>query len=273
MGSQFSEFFQRHERIFVLTGAGISAPSGIPVYRDAEGHWQHSRPMEYNEFVSRPEARQRYWTRSAVGWQRFLPAQPNAAHRALARLESLNKISITVTQNVDGLHQKSGSKNVIELHGSLYTVSCIECGFQQTRRDFQQHLLADNPVLDSLTAGIAPDGDAQVDQFDWQQILVPDCLKCGGVVKPDVVFYGENVPAERVQHCFDELSASDALLVVGSSLMVFSGFRFVRAAHQQGIEIAAINLGKTRGDELINLKIERDCVQLLPELVRQIDEN
>lgn len=202
-----------------------------------------------------------------------MPAQPNAAHRALATLESLNKISITVTQNVDGLHQKSGNKKVIELHGSLYTVSCIDCGNQQARRDFQKRLLEDNPVLGSLTACIAPDGDAQVDEFDWQQVSVPDCPKCGGIIKPDVVFYGENVPSERVQYCFDELSGSDALLVVGSSLMVFSGFRFVRAAHQQGIEIAAINLGKTRGDDLINLKIEQDCAKLLPEVVRQIDEN
>ena len=229
--------------------------------------------MEYGEFVSRPEARQRYWARSVVGWHRFLPARPNAAHQALAELEDQKKISVIVTQNVDGLHQRSGSKNLIELHGSLLTVSCLDCGDRQDRSVFQQHLLDANPILASLTADIAPDGDASLEQFDWQQVSVPECSVCGGLIKPDVVFFGENVPAARVQQCFDRLADSDAMLVVGSSLMVFSGFRFVRAAHQQGLEIAAINLGKTRGDDLISLKLEQDCTKLLPRALRRLGGN
>ena len=270
MDSQLQQFLETHQRLFVLTGAGISTASGIPDYRDESGEWKHKRPMEFSEFVARSEARQRYWSRSVVGWQRFFPAHPNAAHRALAQLEALGKTVMTVTQNVDGLHQQAGSRNVVELHGSLFSVSCIACNFSQPRARMQQQLLEVNAVLDQLTATIAPDGDAHLQEVDHHQIKVPNCPECGGILKPDVVFFGENVPIERVESCFDALADADAMLVVGSSLMVYSGFRFARKAHQLGIPVAAINLGKTRADEWLNLKLEQDCVDLLPAVINRI---
>ena len=273
MQSALIQFLDAHNRIFVLTGAGISTPSGIPDYRDEHGRWKHQPPMEYGEFTARLEARQRYWSRSVVGWQRFFPAQPNAAHLALAQLESLGKTVMTVTQNVDGLHQQAGSQQVIELHGTLFSVSCLDCGYSQPRARMQQQLLDANPALDQLTAAIAPDGDAHLQNFDSQQITVPDCPECAGILKPDVVFFGENVPALRVDRCFESLAAADAMLVVGSSLMVYSGYRFARKAHQQGIPIVAINLGKTRADELITIKIEQNCASLLPRVISQISQD
>ena len=270
MESQLQQFLEDHQRIFVLTGAGISTASGIPDYRDESGQWKHQRPMEFSEFISRSEARQRYWSRSIVGWQRFFPAHPNAAHHALAQLEALGKIEMTVTQNVDGLHQKAGSRNVIELHGTLFSVSCLDCGFSMPRARMQQQLLETNSVLGQLRADIAPDGDAHLQDFDHRQIKIPGCPECDGTFKPDVVFFGENVPNERVDRCFDALATADAMLVVGSSLMVYSGFRFARKAHQLGLPIVAINLGKTRADELLDLKLEQDCADFLPGVINRI---
>ena len=270
MESELQQFLETHHRIFVLTGAGISTASGIPDYRDESGQWKHQRPMEISEFTARPEARQRYWSRSVVGWQKFFPAHPNSAHRALAQLEALGKTALTVTQNVDGLHQQAGSQKVIELHGTLFSTGCLDCGFSMPRARMQQQLLEINPVLGQLTANIAPDGDAQLRNFDHRQIEVPDCPECGGILKPDVVFFGENVPIERVDCCFEALATADAMLVVGSSLMVYSGFRFARKAHQLGLPIVAINLGKTRADELLDLKLEQDCADLLPGVINRI---
>jgi len=271
MSSLLTDFIAAHERIFVLTGAGVSTASGIPDYRDHSGNWKHQQPMEYREFVERHDARQRYWTRSFVGWQRFRHARPNQAHQALARLEQLNRLTHTVTQNVDGLHQRAGSRQVTELHGSLATVGCLACGTAIERLSMQQQLGERNPLLADLSAQIAPDGDAYLNDFDASQIDVPDCASCGGVLKPQVVFFGENVPAERVEQCFNALSSADAMLVVGSSLMVYSGFRFVRAAQRANIPIAAINLGKTRGDELLTLKVRLDCATALNSVISRID--
>ncbi len=270
MNSQLQLFLEARQRIFVLTGAGLSTASGIPDYRDESGQWKHRRPMEFSEFIARPEARQRYWSRSVVAWQRYFPAHPNAAHRALAQLEALGRVVTTVTQNIDGLHQQAGSRNVIELHGTLFRVSCLDCDFSQSRAGMQQQLLEANPVLDQMTASIAPDGDAQLQGFDHRQIEVPKCPECGGVLKPDVVFFGENVPLERVDRCFDALASADAILIVGSSLMVYSGFRFARKAHLLGLPMVAINLGKTRADEWLDLKLEQDCVDLLPDVINRI---
>jgi NAD-dependent SIR2 family protein deacetylase len=271
MSSLLTEFIAGHERIFVLTGAGVSTASGIPDYRDDSGNWKHQPPMEYREFVDRHEARQRYWTRSYIGWQRFGHARPNQAHQALARLEQLNRLTRTVTQNVDGLHQRAGSRQVTELHGSLATVSCLGCGGAIERASMQQQLDERNPLLADLSAQIAPDGDAYLNDFDASGIDIPGCTSCGGILKPQVVFFGESVPAPRVEECFDALSGADAMLVVGSSLMVYSGFRFVRAARRADIPIAAINLGVTRADELLTLKVRLDCATALNSVLSNID--
>jgi NAD-dependent SIR2 family protein deacetylase len=260
------DFIQSHDNMVVITGAGVSTASGIPDYRDANGDWKHSRPMEYKDFVSSNFARQRYWARSALGRERFNKARPNAAHSALARLETNGKISTLITQNVDGLHQRAGSKNVIDLHGTLDQVVCLACKTRVSRDEVQQYLTRHNPFLEALTAIPLPDGDTLLEQIDFSKVDIPHCDSCGGILKPDVVFYGEGVPSVRVQACFEALDQADALLVVGSSLMVFSGYRFARYAHEKGIPVVAINRGVTRADNLLTLKIERDCGEVLGEI-------
>jgi NAD-dependent SIR2 family protein deacetylase len=271
MNEHLNDFFAGHERLFVLTGAGISTASGIPDYRDVCGDWKHQKPMDYRDFVASHAARQRYWARSYVGWQRFNQATPNEAHGAIAQLERLGRLAGTVTQNVDGLHQRAGSRQVTELHGSLASVVCLACGNSVERSSMQQLLLERNPGLEALSGAVAPDGDARLQAFDDSGLDLPGCEFCAGVMKPDVVFFGEAVPPERVQHCRDLLSVSDAVLVVGSSLMVFSGFRFVREALQQGLPVVAINRGRTRADELLTQKFDMDCSQALVQVLRHVD--
>ena len=251
----------------MLTGAGISTASGIPDYRDERGEWKHRRPMEYREFVDRESARQRYWARSWVGWKRFRQAEPNAAHRALAELERRGSLERIVTQNVDGLQQRAGSREVTELHGSLARVACIDCGQSFSRELMQQRLLDLNPVLSGLDAVSLPDGDAELDAFDSTQLRLPACEACGGVLKPEVVFFGESVPPAWVSESFAALERADAMLVVGSSLMIFSGFRFARRAAELGLPMAAVNLGRTRADDLLSLKVEQDCAAALTAAV------
>ncbi|MFT5658092.1 MAG: NAD-dependent SIR2 family protein deacetylase [Gammaproteobacteria bacterium] len=270
MVSSILEFFQPHKNILVLTGAGVSTASGIPDYRDAAGTWKHSRPMQYQDFITSESSRRAYWLRSALGRERFKNASPNAAHTALAELERKGKISLLITQNVDGLHQRAGSRNVIDLHGSLDHVVCLDCGHRITRDEVQAYLYRHNPFLENLVAKPLPDGDTQFAQTDSSGLKFPQCHACGGVLKPELVFYGESVPAQRVTACFEALDRCDALLVVGSSLMVFSGYRFARHAHQNGIPVAAINRGLTRADDLLSLKIEDDCSRVLEDLVGQI---
>lgn len=261
--TQLSEFIAAHERIFVLTGAGVSTASGIPDYRDRSGEWKHQKPMEYRDFVGSDRARQLYWARSYLGWQRFSRARPNPAHRALAALEQLGRLVHTVTQNVDGLHQRAGSRLLTELHGSLSSVDCLDCGGRFARAELQQALLDENPQLAVLSGEVAPDGDARLRDFDEASLDIPACQSCGGILKPAVVFFGESVPRARVQQCRDALSVADAVLVVGSSLMVYSGFRFVREAAQMGIPIVAVNRGRTRADDLLTFKFEMDCTSAL----------
>jgi NAD-dependent SIR2 family protein deacetylase len=265
------QFIAAHQRLFVLTGAGVSTASGIPDYRDERGEWKQRQPMDYREFVGGHAARQRYWSRSYYGWQRISEAQPNAAHHALARLERLGRVRHTVTQNVDGLHRRAGSQALTELHGSLQSVDCLDCGTSLARASMQQALKQLNPQLVPQRASIAPDGDAQLHDIDESTIEVPGCPACGGILKPAVVFFGESVPAERVQHCRDALAESDALLVVGSSLMVYSGFRFVREAARMGIPVAAVNRGRTRADDLLQHKFELDCASALDDALRLLD--
>jgi NAD-dependent SIR2 family protein deacetylase len=259
-----SAFLDGHRRLLVLTGAGCSAPSGIPDYRDATGAWKHSRPMTFDEFTRSPAARRRYWAGSMRGWPRVRDARPNPAHAALARLEGQGRVVRLVTQNVDGLHQRAGSRRVVDLHGRLDTVECLDCGALCRREDVQALLLAWNPRFRARSeAGGRPDGDASVAE-SIDDFRVPDCRECGGVLKPQVVFFGESVPRSRVEEAFAALDQADALLVVGSSLMVYSGYRFVLAAREKARPVAVLSLGRTRADDPIVLKIVGDCTTLLP---------
>ena len=261
------DFVERHARLFVLTGAGISTDSGIPDYRDADGGWKRTQPVTFQAFMGEAATRCRYWARSLIGWPRFLAARPNAAHRALAALEQRGNVELLLTQNVDRLHQAAGNHRVIDLHGRLDLVRCMGCERRLPRQDFQAELQARNPGWAQLAAGTAPDGDADLDDVDFDAFDVPACARCGGVLKPDVVFFGENVPRARVEAATAALHQADAMLVVGSSLMVWSGFRFARMAAQAGLPIAALNLGRTRADELLALKAPLPCAQGLAFLL------
>jgi len=258
-----SHFIERHPRLFVLTGAGCSTDSGIPDYRDRAGEWKRRPPIRYQEFVGNEHARKRYWARSLAGFRRMRVARPNDAHHALATLERRGRIVQLVTQNVDGLHHAAGSENVIDLHGRIDTVRCLGCGQRTSRDELQRELERRNPSFAALDAVEAPDGDADLEGVAFETFDVPACSACGGLLKPDVVFFGENVPAERVQRAMAPIASSDAMLVVGSSLMIYSGYRFVTAAADAGKPIAAINLGRTRADDLLALKVEDRCANAL----------
>jgi NAD-dependent SIR2 family protein deacetylase len=263
-----ADFIERHPRLFVLTGAGCSTDSGIPDYRDADGGWKRAQPVTYQAFTGDVLTRKRYWARSLVGWRRFGRAMPNNTHYALAALEQHGNLALLLTQNVDGLHQRAGSRHVIDMHGRLDTVRCLACEYRVARNDFQTWLLEQNPAWATLDATDAPDGDADLDGHDFASFVIPPCPQCGGMLKPDVVFFGENVPRERVTTAMQALVEADAMLVVGSSLMVFSGYRFAHAAAKAGKPIAAVNLGRTRADPLLSLKVEQPCAQALAFLLR-----
>jgi NAD-dependent SIR2 family protein deacetylase len=257
-----ARFLRSHERLFVLTGAGCSTASGIPDYRDAQGAWKRRPPVTFAAFTGSEAVRRRYWARSTVGWPRMASAQPNRAHFALARLEQKARRLDLVTQNVDGLHARAGSERVLDLHGRIAEVRCLACGARSARADLQRRLLEANPGWGPRTASIAPDGDADL-EVDTRSFHVPACADCGGVLKPDVVFFGENVPPSRVARAYAALQASDAVLVVGSSLRVFSGWRFVRAAHERSLPIAILNLGRTRADDVATLHVRAPCGEAL----------
>ncbi|MBD9599543.1 NAD-dependent protein deacetylase [Pseudomonas sp. PDM10] len=251
----------------VLTGAGISTPSGIPDYRDNQGVRRGRQPMMYQEFLSAPESRRRYWARAMLGWPRVRQAQPNVAHEALARLQSSQQISGLITQNVDTLHDQAGSHDVIELHGSLHRVLCLDCGKRSERDSIQQLMEAQNPYLAGVDAVQAPDGDTLLDAAFEARFQVPHCPHCAGErMKPDVVFFGENVAQITAAKAMAAVEKAAGLLVVGSSLMAYSAFRLCRAVADQGKPLIAINLGKTRADDLLDLKIEGSCERLLPLL-------
>lgn len=268
--SALREFIARHSRLLVITGAGCSTDSGIPDYRDCAGAWKRAQPVTYQAFVGSELVRRRYWARSLIGWRRFRHAQPNAVHRALAALERQQRIEQLVTQNVDRLHQAAGSLGVIDLHGRLDLVRCLECELRMSREELQSQLLADNPGWERLQARVAPDGDADLEGVDFGSFTVPTCPRCAGLLKPDVVFYGEGVPPARVAATQNHLERADALLIVGSSLMVYSGFRFVRDAARAGLPIAAVNLGTTRADALLTLKVEQPCADALSFLTDEV---
>jgi NAD-dependent SIR2 family protein deacetylase len=267
-----ADFIARHPRLFVLTGAGVSTDSGIPDYRDAQGAWKRPPPVTFQDFMGSAATRQRYWARSLIGWRTIGQARPGPAHEALNTLEAAGRVALLLTQNVDGLHQAAGSRQVIDLHGRIDTVCCMACARRWPRADWQQTLRQANPDWAVLQAPAAPDGDADLEGVDFSAMVVPSCPHCAaegrlGIVKPDVVFFGENAPRARVQAAFDALARSDAMLVVGSSLMVYSGLRFVQAAVAAGQPVAALNLGRTRADALLTLKVEQSVGPALQELV------
>ncbi|HEY8586722.1 MAG TPA: NAD-dependent protein deacetylase [Rhodanobacter sp.] len=262
------QFVENHPRLFVLTGAGCSTDSGIPDYRDRDGQWKRPPPVNYAAFMHEPATRQRYWARSMVGWRRFGSALPNLAHHALAELERRGHVELLVTQNVDRLHQQAGSKRVLDLHGRLDQVRCMGCDWRLDRVAFQRMLVERNPDWAQLDAVDAPDGDAELEGLDFTRFDAPTCPHCGGIVKPDVVFFGEAVPRERVEVATQAWQASDGVLVVGSSLMVYSGYRFVDAAARAGKPVAAVTLGRTRADALLTLKVDAPCQQALAFLTR-----
>jgi NAD-dependent SIR2 family protein deacetylase len=264
------DFCDRHRRLFVLTGAGCSTNSGIPDYRDDAGEWKRKPPVRHQDFVRDPQVRARYWARSMIGWTHMGTAQPNAAHYALLDLEREGRIELLVTQNVDRLHQRAGSHAVLDLHGRIDEVVCLACGARSERTHLQQRLLATNPQYADLAAGIAPDGDADLERTDFSDFTVPSCEACSsGILKPDVVFFGANVPPERVTQSMNALDSADAMLIVGSSLMVWSGYRFAARAAERGLAIAAINRGRTRADPLLSVKVEADCAEALVRLTRE----
>lgn len=272
-------------RAVVLSGAGCSTESGIPDYRGPEGSLRKRSPVQYGDFVRSEAARRRYWARSTVGWQRVASARPNPAHVGIARLERAGVVPGVITQNVDGLHQAGGSRQVVELHGSLARVACLACGDRTSRTEMQSRLEAANPEwlgdargrgetegrAAGATAEPAPDGDVELGDVAYDAFEVPGCLGCGGVLKPDVVFFGENVPKERVQESWAMLEGADALLVVGSSLTVYSGRRFVYGAVERGLPIAVVNLGPTRADEHAVTKVEGRLGEVIPQLAAALD--
>lgn len=264
------DFITHYKRLFILTGAGCSTASGIPDYRDTKGEWKRRQPVQYQDFLRSEKARQRYWARSLVGWPQMAQARPNGAHYGLARMQQAGLVHQLITQNVDGLHQKAGSRQVIDLHGRLDTVECLNCRSRFSREKFQRALMAANPDFYHKPVPRAPDGDAELENIDFQRFRIPPCLKCGGLVKPSVVFFGESVPRDRVELAYRRMGEADALLIVGSSLMVFSGYRFCRSAVEQNKPIAAVNLGRTRADGELTLKVVGSCGELLSALVARL---
>ncbi|QFU76119.1 NAD-dependent protein deacetylase [Halioglobus maricola] len=264
--TELQRFLSTSESLFTLTGAGISAPSGLPTYRDTEGKWLYRKPIQHREFLQQEHTRKRYWARSTLGWPAVRDASPNPAHLALARLERQGRIEQLVTQNVDRLHQRAGSNRVIDLHGRLDRVRCIECKSLYQREILQAELTAKNPWLVSAAAEARPDGDRDLEDTVLDRFEIPCCPGCRGILMPDVVFFGGNIPAARNQDCIAALTRSDALLVIGSSLQVYSGYRLCRLAAEQGIPIAIINPGKTRADSLADVRILESASKALTAL-------
>ncbi|KAL7593304.1 hypothetical protein Lser_V15G35235 [Lactuca serriola] len=276
------EFFAKSTKLVALTGAGISTECGIPDYRSPNGAYSTGfKPITHQQFIRSSRARRRYWARSYAGWRKFNEAKPSAAHTALASLEKANRISFMITQNVDRLHHRAGS-TPLELHGTVYTVGCVDCGFLFPRELFQEKLKSLNPkwaeAIESLdydsnsdkSFGMKqrPDGDIEIDEKFWEEDFhIPTCSKCNGVLKPDVVFFGDNVPKDRANMAMEAAKGCDAFLVLGSSVMTMSAFRLVRAAHEGGAATAIVNIGNTRADDFADLKINARLGEILPRIL------
>jgi NAD-dependent SIR2 family protein deacetylase len=256
--------------VLVLTGAGMSTDSGIPDYRGADGT-RRVAPVEYREFVGSPDARRRYWARAFVGWRRLATVGPNAGHHAIARLQGVGALGALITQNVDGLHQAAGSRDVVELHGALAVVVCLACGARSRRAALDERIRVLNPSFDPEGREIRPDGDVDLAEADIAGFVVPRCLHCDAdLLKPDVVFFGESVPKPRVTRCFALTDAADALLVLGSSLQVYSGYRFVRRAADRGIPVAIVTRGPSRGDSEASVRLDASLGDVLPALAEHL---
>lgn len=252
--------------VVVLSGAGLSTESGIPDYRGTSGSARRFAPMTYQTFMGSAEARRRYWARSHAGWGSFARAEPNPGHRAVGRLQRDGVVTGIITQNVDGLHQAGGASSVVELHGNLARVICVDCGDVSSRGELERRLGEANPDFEVQAAMLNPDGDAAVGDVAVEGFHVVPCGVCGGVLKPDVVFFGESVPPQRVHDSYALVEKAGALLVLGSSLAVMSGRRFVLRAAKLGIPVAIVNQGVTRGDHCATLTIDAPLGTVLPEL-------
>ncbi|XP_020789716.1 NAD-dependent protein lipoamidase sirtuin-4, mitochondrial [Boleophthalmus pectinirostris] len=263
---QLQAFVSRARRLFVMTGAGLSTESGIPDYRSEKvGLYARTsrRPMEHIEFIRSAKSRQRYWARNFVGWPQFSSHQPNTAHTVLQQWEQRGKLHWLVTQNVDALHSKAGQKRLTELHGSTHRVICLGCGDISAREDLQRRFEALNPDWTAHAGAVAPDGDVFLEDDQVLHFRVPSCEHCRGVLKPDVTFFGDTVSKTKVQFVHEKLVDSDAVLVVGSSLQVYSGYRFLLAANDRKIPVAIINIGSTRADHLAQIKVSGRCGEVL----------
>jgi NAD-dependent SIR2 family protein deacetylase len=255
--------------VAILSGAGLSTESGIPDYRGPSGQARRTgQPMTYQQFTGSTGARQRYWARSHLGWRHVTGAAPNAGHRGVAALERAGLVSGIITQNVDGLHQAAGAASVTELHGSLHRVVCLSCWSRSSREDLDARLRAANPAWTAVAAEPNPDGDVALE--DTAGFTVVDCVSCGGLLKPDVVFFGENVPKPRVEACFSLVSSSSALVVLGSSLTVMSGLRYVRRASSLGVPVVIVNQGATRGDSFATATLDAPLGNTLTALAREL---
>ncbi|KAH9525417.1 NAD-dependent protein lipoamidase sirtuin-4 [Bulinus truncatus] len=263
------DFILENPKLFILTGAGISTESGIPDYRsEGVGRYATStnRPVQYNDFLKSAAARQRYWARNFIGWPHFSSFLPNRSHYILSDWEKTGKIHWLVTQNVDALHYKAGSQKVTELHGSAHRVICLSCEFQLSRHAMQDFITELNPNWSAEVIGVAPDGDVDLTSDQIKNFKVPECPKCKGILKPEITFFGDSVPKDLVRSLLERLFESDAMLVIGSSLEVYSGYRFVHRASERGIKIGIINIGPTRADKLANIKVSARCGDVLQKL-------
>jgi NAD-dependent SIR2 family protein deacetylase len=256
--------------VVVLSGAGLSTESGIPDYRGPTGSRRHRAPMTYQEFTGGEEARRRYWARSHTGWRTIAAAEPNAGHRAVERLRRSGHVAAVITQNVDGLHRAAGTRSAVELHGGLHRVVCLACGRTSAREELDGRLEELNPGFRTAGAEVRPDGDAELPPELVDAFRVAPCGACGGVLKPDVVFFGESVPRPRVERCFGLVDAGRALVVLGSSLTVMSGLRFVRHAARAGTPVAIVNQGATRGDDLAAARIGLPLGAVLTEAADRV---
>jgi NAD-dependent SIR2 family protein deacetylase len=256
--------------VLVLSGAGLSTDSGIPDYRGATGSLRRHTPMTWQTFRRDPRGRHRYWARSYVGWPQMAAARPNAGHSAVARLQRAGLLGGVVTQNVDGLHQAAGARDVVELHGGLDRTVCLACGDVASRGELHRRLREANPGFGPRVDEVNPDGDAELPDEVLDGFVMVECTACGGgPLKPDVVFFGETVPRDRVDACFRLLEDAGSLLVLGSSLTVMSGYRFVLRAAELGIPVGVVNLGPTRGDAKVDVRIDAPLGEVLPELARR----
>jgi NAD-dependent SIR2 family protein deacetylase len=262
--------------VVVLSGAGISTESGIPDYRGPSGAFQRNhKPMTYQAFTRDPIARRRYWARSFLGWRMISRAEPNDGHRAVGRLQSCGLVGGVITQNVDGLHQAGGARDVVELHGSLDRVICLDCGSLSDRLELDDRLRGANPSFGELAGAVDPenvnpDGDVDLAESALDEFVLVDCVECGGVLKPDVVFFGESVPGSRVNECYDAVDRASGLLVLGSSLTVYSGRRFVVRAAKAGLPVGIVNQGPTRSDDLASVRLDAPLGETLTTLAAHL---